>query len=283
MRVQCASIEIIQMELVLRVNQLDACELDEDLTDILQHHFIEIFRPLQSIRINRFKPELKAFLRFLVWKYSLGSSSSTFGQRMLNLIYTSRDSHSLSAIQRGGLYTSIVVSEWLVDRCDWLVSLCPHPAAAQNIFAWILAVLKMLSLLNFLIFLIQGHYPTLKERLLGLKMVPGRPQHLQEISHSYLTREILWYGFSEFIFFILPHFNLFSIQNWMRRLSSSDRTADGACGFCGSRPTQPHISSCGHIYCYYCLSANMQNDFTFSCSLCNQPITSCTSASEVIS
>jgi peroxin-2 len=273
----------MQEETVLRVNQLDACELDDTISDVLQHHFLEIFRPLQSVRIDQMKPELKALMRCVLWNFSLGSGSGTFGQRMLSLVYVTRNNSStLSSIQRIGLFYSFVLSEWVVERGDGILWKLPGNVSVRLLHHGQLAV-KALSLINFMVFLVQGCYPTLKERLLGLHILPTSPQTLRTISHRYLTREILWHGFSEFMFFVLPHFNLFTLWNMLRRVCNAKASTDNKlCSFCEGLPTVPHISDCGHLYCYYCLSANLLADSNFPCSMCNQLVKTITPASETI-
>lgn len=269
-------------ERVLRVNQLDACELDDNITDVLQHHFLEVFKPLQSIHIHQLKPELKTLIRYVLWKFSLSSDSSTFGQRMLSLVYTNKDMNALSCRQRVGMFFCFVLSEWVLERGDWL--LCKLSGDAPlRILHYSLAAIKTLSLINLTLFLVQGCYPSLRERLLGLRMTPTTPQTLRAVNHSYLTREILWHGFSEFVFFVLPHFNLFTLRNIARRICNTKITTDNKqCSFCEGLPTMPHISDCGHLYCYYCLSANLTADSSFPCSTCNHLIKTITPASETI-
>lgn len=276
----------METELVLRVNQLDACELDDTITGVLEDFFLGIFGPLQSIRIDQFKPELKTILRYALWKFSLSSSSdsSTFGQRMLSLAYIHTNSRTLSSIQRAGLFYWYVLSEWVMERGDWL--LCKlHPGDTPLRFLrHSSTAFKTLSVINFLVFLVYGCYPTLKERLLMLNMTPTTPQTLRTVSHRYLTREILWHGFTEFMFFVLPHFNLFTLRNVARKICSTKISTDNRlCSFCEGLPTNTQISNCGHLYCYYCLSANLTADPSFPCCVCNQLVNSMTPASETIS
>ena len=270
----------------MRVNQLEACELDESICNTLQQQFLEVFRPFQSLFIHQFGPELKAFIRFLIWRFSISSSSNggaTFGQSMLSLAYVSNGSRRISYIQRSGLFVLMVMVEWLQERSEWLISKIPHLSPLQRLLDYTVATVKALSLLNFVLFLISGHYPSLKERLLRLRMVPTSPQFIQQVSHTYLTREILWHGFSEFVFFILPHLNLFSLWNWLRKAGKIKTASDNKlCAFCKDLPTLPHLSSCGHLYCYYCLQANLQADSSYPCCVCNEVVHSCTPAAEAL-
>lgn len=275
-------------ESVLRVSQLDATELDDELSCLLQQQFVGIFRSLPLHFINRFKPELKLFVRWLVWKYSVSESSSTFGQKMMELHYSSGAGGPLKLHQRFGLFFILVVAEWLRERYDVLISFITNagPSKIQKLLDSITALLKGLSLLNFILFLLYGSYPSLKERLLGLTLSPSRPQAMRQLSYDYMNREIIWHGFSEFIFYILPHFNLFALRNWLRRSLklkniNSDESQDvnfEQCSFCEHTPTLPHLSECGHLYCYYCLRANCLADANFPCSVCSKPVHQCTPA-----
>lgn len=272
------------MEVVLRVNQLDACELDDTLTNVLQHQLLAALRPLQSTKFLNYLPELKTLLRLLVWKFSLSDHHNTLGQGMLDLKYASvRGSARLSLFQRGGLFIAVVLGEWMLERADTLTAYCPRPSQAQQGLVWLSTALRTLSLFNFIFFLIRGKYPTLKERVLGLGMLPDKPQAIREVSHRYLTREILWHGFSEFIFFVLPHFNYFSVRNLVRKvLGSKSSTSTTCCTFCEAIPILPHLSDCGHIYCYYCLKSNLIADSNFPCPACNDAVTACIPISEVM-
>ncbi len=267
------------MEKVLRVNQLDACELDDALLEVLQGQLVAAFKPLHASRLLKYLPEFKALLRLLVWKYSLSKSQFTFGQEMLGLKY-----NVLTRLQSTGLFVAFVLAEWIVERADTMTSYCASPSTAQKYVSRLLGALKLISLLNFVNFLLRGTYPTLKELVLGLSMGPSRPQHLREVSNVYLTREILWHGFSEFIFFILPHFNIFSIRNLFRKtIGIHSRTnANSLCGFCDAVPTLPHLSNCGHTYCYYCLRSNLLADSNFPCTVCNAQVTACIPISVVM-
>ena len=268
----------------MRVSQLDATEFDDELSDLLQQQFVSIFRSLPFHFISRFKPELKLFIRWLVWKYSIYDSNSTFGQKMMDLQYNASKGGSITLRHHIGLFLVLVTAEWLKERFDVLLSFVTQapPSSVQKTLDTVTACIKSLSLANFILFLLYGSYPTMKERLLGLTMSPSRPQALRQLSYEYMNREILWHGFSEFIFYILPHFNIFAVRNWLRRSLRFAKMDNGAsdlqvanfeqCSFCEGAPTMPHIAECGHVYCYYCLRANCLADSNFPCSICSRPV-----------
>eukprot|EP00731_Ephydatia_muelleri_P024714 Em0016g985a len=106
-----------------------------------------------------------------------------------------------------------------------------------------------------------------------------------------MNREILWHGFAEFLFNVLPQFNSFAVKNWLRlvwrklappRIEAECRplqTKDFlVCRFCASMPTLPYVTNCGHIYCYYCITANCIADAAFPCCACGGKVEGCAPA-----
>ena len=267
-------------EKVLRVSQLDATELDDELLAVLQEQLLAVFKMLPSARLLHFKPELRAALKVSLWWYSVRGSGKTFGQGMLDIHYSTKPTlvTTLSLRHKLTLLFLSVAVEWFRDRIHFLASfLSPRvsPRRLENLLGYLTAAVNTLSLFNFTLFLLRGNYPTLCDRLAGLLIAPSIHQTLRSINYDYMNREILWHGFSEFIFFILPHFNLFAIRNWLWRLtvSPSSPPADHSeCAFCGKPPTMPSVSHCGHVYCYYCLQANCMAVRHFPCSACGRTV-----------
>ncbi|XP_027053010.1 peroxisome biogenesis factor 2-like isoform X2 [Pocillopora damicornis] len=84
---------------VLRVNQLDAAQLDEEIIHLLRNQLNKAFHYFEAGVLTKYEAELNAVLRFLVWRFSVYSSNSTIGQRMLNMKYTSAGS-TVSLLQK---------------------------------------------------------------------------------------------------------------------------------------------------------------------------------------
>lgn len=280
-------------EIVLRVSQLDAVELDAQLTDSLQSQFIGTFK---FVSLSQLNPELKLFLRWYLWKMSIHTTERTFGQQMLDLKY-SLASNKFVPLKSGHkvvLFLTMVLGPWLQDRTDMLSSvLIPHVRASvvQTVLSNITSVVKIITVFNFLDFLLKGRFPTLQDRLLGIALVPDRRQTLRQTSYDYMNREILWHGFAEFVFNVLPQFNSFAVKNWLRfvwrklappRIDAETlplQTKDFlVCQFCASMPTLPYVTNCGHIYCYYCVTANCMADPAFPCSACGSKVEDCAPA-----
>lgn len=73
---------------------------------------------------------------------------------------------------------------------------------------------------SFLIFLVNGKYRTLLDRLLRLRLTPPTSQISREVSFEYLNRQLVWHAFTEFLLFVLP---LVGISRWRRWLSRAWR------------------------------------------------------------
>ncbi|KAI5299946.1 Urmylation protein [Ascosphaera pollenicola] len=78
------------------------------------------------------------------------------------------------------------------------------------------------SFLSFLIFLINGRYRTLTDRVLRMRLSPPSTQVSREVSFEYLNRQLVWHAFTEFLLFLLP---LVGISRWRRWLSRFWRRA----------------------------------------------------------
>jgi peroxin-2 len=73
---------------------------------------------------------------------------------------------------------------------------------------------------SFLVFLFNGRYRTLLDRVLRLRLSPLVSQVNREVSFEYLNRQLVWHAFTEFLLFLLP---LVGISRWRRWLSRSWR------------------------------------------------------------
>jgi peroxin-2 len=273
------------MEVARRVLQLDAIHLQEELTDSFFRQCLQCCKYCFTEGIARFKPEVKAALQCLLMHQSLLANGATFPQSMLGLRFTYRGRWRVIAFIL--LY---VASRWYRDREDLMNRSLARVIGVNHwtlkkISSLIEATLKLFALWNFVLFLVRGRYPTILERILGLHMVPSRPAGLQEPSTEYTNREELWHGFTEFVTCVLPFVNVVALKNWtvhtlihyLPRLKPalvSNEVGVSLCAVCGDAPTLPHLGSCGHVFCYYCISANKMADANFKCNVCESIVVS---------
>lgn len=68
---------------------------------------------------------------------------------------------------------------------------------------------------SFLVFLTNGRYRTLIDRILRLRLSPTTDRVRREVSFDYLNRQLVWHTFTEFLLFVLP---LVGVSQWRRWL-----------------------------------------------------------------
>ncbi|XP_066541420.1 peroxisome biogenesis factor 2 [Hoplias malabaricus] len=273
---------------VLRISQLDAFELDGALEQLIWSQFSQCFRHFKPGLLTPVEPELKALLQLLLWRFTVYSNSATVGQSLLNVRYRNalipgQRFRPMSRQQKLWFALLTVGSKWLSERSFTLFFLGrPVDAGVQRArgtLALISSLAKAASLLNFLLFLQSGTFPTLTERLLGVQPVFKAPQGPRDINFQYMNRELLWHGFAEFLIFLLPLVNTWRLKASISSLFSlTDRTKDGSdaelsrhmeCAICGEWPTIPHSIGCTHVFCYYCIKSHTMADIFFTCPKCS--------------
>eukprot|EP01097_Dermamoeba_algensis_P003049 TRINITY_DN222_c0_g1_i1.p1 TRINITY_DN222_c0_g1~~TRINITY_DN222_c0_g1_i1.p1 ORF type:complete len:249 (-),score=21.35 TRINITY_DN222_c0_g1_i1:168-914(-) len=163
------------------------------------------------------------------------------------------------------------------------------------------AVYKAASLLNFLVFLIDGRYASLITRVLGMRLVFAHPSTVRQVNFEFMNRQLVWHGFTEFLLYLMPLINIDRIRNFVRRRLLPRRKAaaspnlgtqssinvnenlqeergrqiiveNSTCQSCQSNPPNvPYITNCGHLYCYFCILLLVhQEGGEAECLVCNQ-------------
>ncbi|DBA79327.1 hypothetical protein WJX79_000617 [Trebouxia sp. C0005] len=118
----------------------------------------------------------------------------------------------LSTWQRGlwGLGTVLMQYAW--SRLDQVAAAqhwgdfdsSPGVQRAWKVLRSCETALNLASLLNFLVFLQQGKYRSLLERVLRARLVYQRANMARAITFEYLNRQLVWHELSELLLFVLP-------------------------------------------------------------------------------
>ncbi|XP_018609432.2 peroxisome biogenesis factor 2 isoform X1 [Scleropages formosus] len=271
---------------VLRVSQLDAFELDAALEQLLWSQFYQCFQHLRPGLLTPFEPELKALLQLLLWRFTVYSKSATVGQALLNIRYKNDLSQAqryrpMSHQQKLWFALCTVGEKWLKERSHGLFLNRPadsHVHKVRRILAALGGLAKVASLLNFLYFLQWGRFPTLTERLLGVRAVFTRPPGPRDMGFQHATRELLWHGFAEFLIFLFPLVSIRRLRAAVHTLlpwaeikgdsRSLGACLPAACAICSEWPTMPHTIGCEHVFCYYCVKSHAIAEMCFSCPKC---------------
>jgi len=273
----------------LRVSQLDAAELDHEVFVLLRGQIQNVFKYFQPQFLVTFGPEVNAALRWVLCHFAIRIQDATIGQKLLDLQYVKDQSTS-------GMHTSLCMSRrqkimftiltvgapWLEERMDDFAARSQNMRYSNKLWNWMKALIKvwkMAALLNFLVFLMRGRHQFILERLLHIHTVFPHPQSVRQIGFEMMDRELLWHGFAEFLFFVLPLINFQRIKNFVvRRLvpnsssagSKAERTAEDLrqCAVCEDWPFNPQEIGCRHVFCYYCIQSNLLADQSYACPLC---------------
>jgi peroxin-2 len=159
---------------------------------------------------------------------------------------------------------------------------------------------KVLSFLNFIVFLITGKYQSLNLRLLNIKItvfsIELAKLNKGNISFEFQNRQLIWNTFLEFVIFTLPIFQNSKFQSIFQRLlnrndNSSNNSAkfnhlkERQCSICYENEnnkfndyviTNPYKTNCGHLYCYVCILGKLENakimDEKWKCHRCDSDV-----------
>ncbi|XP_028290431.1 peroxisome biogenesis factor 2 isoform X2 [Gouania willdenowi] len=282
---------------VLRINQLDALELDSALEQLLWTQFSKCFQNFRPGLLTPLEPELKVLLHLLLWRFTLYSNNATVGQSLLSLRYhgtadLSCDYRPLTTRQKLSLAVLTAGVRWLQERSYNLLSLmgCSqgHVSARdegllqkslRSAVTVISGVTKLASLINFLMFLRSGRHSVLAERITDAQVVFSKPNVVRDMNYQYMVREMLWHSFAEFLIFLLPLVNTVKLKESLRSFvfgrvtNDKEGTREGRdtwkeCGLCGEWPTMPHSVGCRHVFCYYCIRSHCIDDAAMVCPKC---------------
>ncbi|VEU23545.1 DEKNAAC104452 [Brettanomyces naardenensis] len=304
-----------------RVLQLDGKLLDDELYSSLSSGLTEAFRLStlpQSIQRfgTEFAPELRLLLKLALFKVTVWDKGSTYGLTLQNLgLRDGSTGHGISKFRRLLLLSSIILSH-LYERLEShiyasddrytdaaettnisKISLRSALSVLTNRLKYILPKLDklytLLSLSNFLVFLVKGRYPTLGNRILGIAYSPlsslkvSLASNPETISYEFQDRQLVWNTLTEFLAFTLPLISIPKLSRNIRHLIGGRSRnpvppdamlrflPESCCAVCYQKQlakssngeevsvednlvTNPYITNCGHIYCYNCIVSKLE-------------------------
>jgi peroxin-2 len=213
-----------------RVGQVDAELLDEELLTLLKDQVGEGLKYFGSHITDNYSAEILLVLRALLWKLSIWDQNASYGAHLQGLRYTDARSSApnrpppkpwqkiaYGAITVGGRYAWTKWEEYLLSTSEDYT----RPESARLKLLGRLSEMAgnahdVLGLTSFLVFLVDGRYRTITDRLLRLRLTPSSHSTSREVSFEYLNRQLVWHAFTEFLLFLLP---LVGISRWRRILS----------------------------------------------------------------
>lgn len=225
----------------IRVGQVDAELLDEELLTLLRAQVTDALKYFSPSIQDVYTHEITLTLRAILFKLSIWDNDSSYGASLQGLRYIDARSSSATnpalakptTIQKSlyGLITVLGRYGWdkLNDHILKLESSYDTPPETyetlSNITTRLSTLHNIASFLSFAVFLTNGRYRTLTDRLLRLRLIPPSAATHREVSFEYLNRQLVWHAFTEFLLFLLP---LVGISRWRRIISRTWKRAKAA-------------------------------------------------------
>jgi peroxin-2 len=212
-----------------RVGQVDAELLDEELLGLLKGQVGGALKYFGSHLQDDWSAEIMLALRSVLFKLSVWDHDATYGAALQNLKFTdARKSGSnlvapskwqkvlygLSTV--GGQYAWTRWENWLMDNDNGYDAPSSTVRTLSRLSDGFSTVYSTAAFASFLVFLVNGRYRTLLDRILRLSLAPPTSQVSREVSFEYLNRQLVWHAFTEFLLFVLP---LVGIGRWRRWLA----------------------------------------------------------------
>ncbi|KAJ3293667.1 peroxisome assembly protein (Peroxin-2) [Blyttiomyces sp. JEL0837] len=243
---------------------------------------VAVFAP--SLK-QKYDPEVSAVVQFMLNTFSIYASGASYGLQLQNLKYRNESKHSgmlevlsndapLSLRQKimhavltiGGRLSWLRLNRYMAQRewserrtNDWRYRIWTFMQKAEQVY-------NGLSLLNFLVFLYDGRYRSLLDRMLRMRIVYRKREVARQVSYEFMNRQLVWHSFTEFLMFLIPVLNLPKLRVTLSKMFSTGGYRSGAsdlpehiCAICvadnrtPSNVQVPYTTNCGHIYCYYCI------------------------------
>ncbi|RFU34073.1 hypothetical protein B7463_g2323, partial [Scytalidium lignicola] len=216
-----------------RVGQVDAELLDEELLELLKGQVSEGLKYWGTHLQDSYSAEIMLGLRAVLFKLTVWDHNATYGAALQNLKFTDARNRGPvvappSKVQKalyglftvGGRYAWTKWENWLLDNDNGEESLSPRLQRLSRLSDALSTMHSTAAFISFLVFLVNGRYRTLLDRILRLRLAPPTSQVSREVSFEYLNRQLVWHAFTEFLLFVLP---LVGISRWRRWLTRAWR------------------------------------------------------------
>ena len=220
-----------------RVGQVDAELLDEELLDLLRAQVGEGLKCFGTHIRDDWSAEILLALRAILFKLSIWDHNASYGAVLQDLQYTdARHQGSLAvaparwqkacygALAVGGRYGWTKWEEWLSDQEGGYEAPSRIVQLLSRISSLASTTHSIAAFISFLVFLVNGRYRTLLDRILRMRLAPPANQSRREVSFEYLNRQLVWHAFTEFLLFLLPLVGISRWRRWLSRAWQKTRT-----------------------------------------------------------
>lgn len=276
---------------VLRVAQLDAGRLDQELAGMLQGQLSKAFTFFRPGLLTALQPELTLVLDLQIFGCSVWMGRPTPGASLMNLRYRNErataaagpsllagDTPHVTGWQAAGrtgvegpgltrgqrtFYGLFILGRYgwarlhmLLDDWHWRRNSDDSPsswgARGWRIMQRTETALRLASVANLLVFLRRGVYRSISERVLGARLVLQQASMARALSFEYLNRQLVWQELSELLLFLLPLLNVTQLRR--RLLDHLPRIAAFGAGSLSGSAVSPEGGAASSV-CGICSSS----------------------------
>lgn len=219
-----------------RVGQVDAELLDEELLELLKNQAGEGLKLFGQHLKDEWGAEIGLALRSVLWKLSIWDHGASYGASLQGLQYIDAREKNTAArvppkawqkiayglLTIGGRYGWSRWEDYLSGIENGYDEPSPLMRRLSRLTTFASTTHELAAFASFLVFLYNGKYRTLADRILRLRLVPSSNQTSREVSFEYLNRQLVWHAFTEFLLFLLP---LVGISRWRRWIARAWKRA----------------------------------------------------------
>ena len=269
---------------VMRVAQLDALLLDEEVQRVLSGQIASIFKFFKTNPFEALRLEFEFSIQTMMFLLSIRRNVPSPGNLLQNLHYVPI---RLSRTQKSVYFLLGVLGPYMWKKWNQKLTIegwggepsDSFKAKAYRFSRTLDTILKALNTVNFLVFLYNGKYRAILDRILRMQLTYISPRMSRQIAFDFMNQQLVWHSFSEFLLFFLPLINLSRVRRWLKSVLSNNFASrdspsnDNSCPICQITPiTVPVRSNCGHVFCYYCLEGSRLSSSELTCPICSASV-----------
>ena len=264
---------------MFRDSQLGSSLFDGEIAGLLSGQLARATSFFSPSLVRSYAPEMKLVLEGALFGFSfLGKDEPRVspGQRLQNVCYEGATKRRLLVLGLLNVVLPYAASKFRSHQLEHRWSEADDwRQTAERRFGQLEAAVKVATVVNFLLFLFRGRYPSLSDRIAGLKLRLLEPElRGRSVAFDFMNRQLVWKGLTDFLLFFAPLISLSRLQIAFR--TSNPSLKPNECGICGTIPANlPHgASECRHKSCYFCIAQKIEEaQGSFPCPKCGQSVT----------
>lgn len=224
-----------------RVSQLDAYILDLELVTLLKQSLASVFQH-HSNKLWSYDqhPELwDLALNLVVFRLTTWKSGSSYGLSLQNLKLVNSKSGKTIGYSKRLILLLVIIGDFLYSKLESYLYATEDTTEGNSsnllaklrsfivqnktyILQKITSTIKVLNLINFTLFLLNGKFPSLVHRAIGISLAPIVSDLLRfngdNVNFEFQNRQLVWNVMTEFLVFILPLLQLKKLKHMSKRL-----------------------------------------------------------------